>query len=126
MNDALDGLDVEKHGDDFRKVCLQNKQEVYFMNRALNHDFYDSLIFSGKINFLPTTIQQPAQDTFQKIKDHNSLIRKIRDMEDDANMDEDISKKTDRYYEMLSKVEEELLDNIPTVKEKLEEEFNIG
>ena len=125
LDDALDGLSEKKH-DDLKKVEIPDDEEAYFMNRMFNHDFYDSLVFSGKINFLPPKIQQPVQDTFQKIKDHNKHLRKIRDIEDDAGEDEDVSKKTARYYKMLHKIEEELLSDIPAVKEKLEEEFKIG
>ena len=126
LDDALDGLNERKHTGDLKKVDLPNDREAYFMNRVFNYDFYDSLVFSGKINFLPPEIQQPVQDTFQKIKDHNRHLRKIREIEDDAGEEEDVSKKTTRYYESLSKIEEELLSDIPKVKEKLEEEFKIG
>lgn len=93
----------------------------------LNHDFYDSLVFSGKINFLPTIIQQKTQDVFQLIKDHNSFIRSIRYIEDRASLDEDIEPKTRVYYKALDKVETELLaeSGIPSLKTKLEKEFKI-
>ncbi len=103
--DALDELNERKHTGDLKKVDLPNDREAYFMNRVFNYDFYDSLVFSGKINFLPPEIQQPVQDTFQKIKDHNRHLRKIREIEDDAGEEEDVSKKTTRYYESLSKIE---------------------
>ncbi len=44
------------------------------MNRDLNHDFYDSLIFSGQINFLEPSLQQQVQDTFKRIKKHNEYL----------------------------------------------------
>lgn len=125
LNDALDGLNEERHTRDLRKAKIPNGEEYYFMNRMFNHDFYDSLVFSGKINFLPPEIQQSTQDTFQKIKDHNNHLRKIRDIENDAKEEEDVSKKTERYYKMLDKIEKELLSGIPAVKEKLAEEFKI-
>lgn len=125
LDDTLDGLDDKKHLKDFKEVPLENGNVVKFMNRALNHDFYDSLVFSGKINFLPPKIQQAVQDTFQKIKDHNFYIRKIRDIEDNAYLNENISSKTIRYYEMLDKTEINLIDEIPPIKEKLKEEFKI-
>ena len=76
LDDALDGLNEDKHPD-LKKVEI-NDSEFYFMNRALNHDFYDSLVFSGKITFLRPELLQPLQDTFQRIKDHNFYIRQIR------------------------------------------------
>lgn len=124
LNDALDGLDVKKHPD-LKKVTLTDKTEAYFMNRALNHDFYDSLISSGKINFLKPELQQPIQDVFQRIKDHNAFLRKIREIEDKTEPAEDISSKTDRYYKMLNDIETTLLDEIPQIKEKLKNEFKL-
>ncbi|MCE9653052.1 MAG: hypothetical protein K8Q89_08380 [Nitrosarchaeum sp.] len=124
LNDALEGLDETKYSD-LKKVTLGDGSEVYFMNRALNHDFYDSLTSSGKINFLKPELQQPLQDTFQRVKDHNFFIRKIREIEDTAKPDEDISSKTHRYYKILSECEITLLDEIPKMKEKLKKEFKI-
>lgn len=42
-----------------------------FINRFFSHDFYDSLIFSGKIEFLRSDILLPLQNVYQVIKDHN-------------------------------------------------------
>ena len=95
------------------------------MNRALNHDFYDSLIFSGKINFLKSDLQQPIQDIFQRIKDHNSHIQKIRSIEDSANLDENITLKTLRYHKILSEDETKLLEDIQKMINELKEEFKI-
>lgn len=102
-------------------------EKYYFVNRMLNHDFYDSLVFSGKINFLPTRIQQQTQDVFQLIKDHNSFIRNIRDIEDNVGSAKDISSKTKRYYEALHRAKVELLAErgIPSLKTKLKKEFKI-
>ena len=125
LNDALDGLDETKHTD-LKKVTLQDGSEVYFMNRALNHDFYDSLISSGNINFLKPELQQPIQDIFQRIKDHNFFLRKVRDIEDYTNPNEDIFSKTSRYYKILGDSEIILLEKIPKIKEKLKHEFKIN
>lgn len=93
----------------------------------LNHDFYDSLVFSGRINFLPTPIQQQTQDIFQKIKDHNLFLKKIREIEYSTDSYDILSSKTRRYYEFLHKLEVDLLagDGIILLKEKLEKEFKI-
>ena len=125
LNDALDGLDETKHSD-LKKVILQDGDEVYFMNRSLNHDFYDSLISSGTINFLKPELQQPIQDIFQRIKDHNFFIRKIREIEDNSSLDEDIFSKTSRYYKILGDNEIILLDKIPEIQKKLKHEFKIN
>lgn len=61
LNDALDGSDASKHDD--LKIIKTKDKKLAFMNRRLNHDFYDSLVSSGKINFLTSELQQPIQDT---------------------------------------------------------------
>ncbi len=125
LDDALDGLDEKIYTNDLRKIKLNDKDYAYFMNRRLNHDFYDSLIFSGKINFLKSELQQSVQDIFQIIKDHNFYLKKIRDIEDNARVGDDISSITKRYYEQLDKDEKSLLERIPKMKEKLKKEFKI-
>ena len=127
LDNTLNALDEKAHPDNFKMVEFEGRKKYYFINCMLNHDFYDSLVFSGKINFLPTGIQQQTQDVFQMIKDHNSFIRSIRDIEDNAGLDEDASPKTERYYEALHKVEVDLLAErgIPSLKTKLEKEFKI-
>lgn len=127
LDNTLSALDEKSHPNSFKVAEFEDGKKYYFMNRMLNHDFYDSLVFSGKINFLPTVIQQKTQDVFQLIKDHNSFIRSIRDIEDRAGLDEDVSPKTTRYYEALHRVEAELLaeSGILLLKTKLEKEFKI-
>lgn len=127
LNNTLDALDEKSHLDNFKVVEFEDGKKYYFMNRMLNHDFYDSLVFSGKINFLPTGIQQQTQDTFQLIKDHNSFIRSIRAIEDRAGQAEDITPKTRKYYEELHRAEAELLaeNGIHSLKSELEKEFKI-
>ena len=127
LDNTLSALDEKSHPNSFKVVEFEDGKKYYFINRMLNHDFYDSLVFSGKINFLPTVIQQKTQDMFQLIKDHNSFIRSIRDIEDRTGLDEDIKPKTKVYYEALDRVEAELLaeSGIPLLKAKLEKEFKI-
>jgi len=123
LDDTLEALQYENHPRQFTGIILKDNTEAQFMNRALNHDFYDSMIFSGKINFLSSKIYQETQDIFQKIKDHNFYIRKIRDIEDNAYLHEDLLLKTERYYRKLEATENELKTEIPKLKEKLKEKF---
>ena len=51
LDNTLNALDEKVHPNDFKLVDFEAEKKYYFMNRMLNHDFYDSLIFSGKINF---------------------------------------------------------------------------
>ncbi len=42
LDDALTGLNARKQPGDLRQVILSDDHTVIFMNRALNHDFYES------------------------------------------------------------------------------------
>lgn len=119
LNDALNVLNEKRHNN-LKGVKLPDGKEILFINRMFNHDFYDSMIFSGKINFLSPNIQQFIQNTFQKIKAHNEYLRKIREIENDVLEDEDSFKKTIQYYVLLEKTEKELLFNISNAQKKLE------
>lgn len=119
LDDALNGLDERKYGD-LRTVKVYNRS-IYFMNRLLNHGFYDSLISSGKITFIRPRLQQPIQDIFQKIKQRNEILYKVRDLQDSG------SQITSAYahYESLAEYEEQLITTIPNIMRELEREYNI-
>lgn len=120
--------DMEKALDDsdsFR-VAKYDEATYFFVNKMFNHDFYDSLIFSGKINFLPTKLQQQIQDAFQKIKDHNLYIQKIRDLEDSFATREQIKSRLQKYYEGLEVRERMLVKDIPRIKQALRNEFKMS
>ena len=50
--DTLESLDRKKYFDEADSFHTDDNREIFYMNRNFNHDFYDSLIFSGNINFL--------------------------------------------------------------------------
>jgi hypothetical protein len=119
LKDTVNSLKYEGHENEFYnvdiKIPIKEKGEfieekeitAYFMNRDLNHDFYDSLVFSGKITFLELNLQQQIQDTFKRIKKHNEylLITKQMGEEDETNP---IPKKSFAYYNLLDKDERQL------------------
>ena len=121
LANAADGLDAEKHGD-LKVATLAKGQEVHFMNRMLNHGTYDSLVMSGRIIAIKAELQQPIHDVFQIIKDRNSLLQKIRDMEEAGGR----QSSADRYYLQLSRVEERLLDAIPPLLDELRKECGLS
>lgn len=123
LNDTLNALDDDVP-ERLRMVKFKNARYL-FVNRMLNHDFYDSLIFSGKINFLSVGVQQQTQDIFQKIKDHNIFLMKIKNMEENLCQTDDIGQQIQRYYAALERTEGELVREIPKLKNKLKEEFKI-
>ena len=97
---------------------------AYFVNRDLNHDFYDSLIFSGQINFLDHELQQKVQDTFKRIKNHNKNLEITNKMaEEDAN--DTAPPKSYPYYAQLDRDERRLKKEIPTIMEQLSMHFRI-
>ena len=119
LDDALSGLDEKQHSD-LITVETDNRR-VYFMNRLLNHDFYDSLVSSGKITFVRPELQQPIQDTFQRIKDRNRTLYKLQELWESG------VRRSMAYvhYESLEEYEEYLIKNIPMVMSELKKEYNI-
>ncbi len=120
LKDALEGLDYKKFPSSFRHIDITDdsatKKTVYFMARLLNHDFYDSLVYSGKINFLEPDLQQRVQDIFNRIKDHNKCLRIASEM---SYEDRDVVPKIHKYYEWLDANERHLNEDIPKMVELL-------
>ena len=114
LEDTLRGLDPETN-DNMREIKLDSRL-VYFMSRMFNHDFYDSLVSSGGINFVDRSIQQPIQDVYHNIRDHNEYLQKIRRIQEGT---ESVSKRAGQYYLMLEAIEAKLLDAIPRTIKKL-------
>ena len=119
LDDALDGLDERRHGN--LTAVETGSRRIYFMNRQLNHDFYDSLISSGKITFVRPELQQPIQDTFQRIKDRNRALYKLRELQESG------ARESAAYahYESLEEYEEYLIKKIPRVMSGLKKEYGI-
>lgn len=122
LKDAMDGLDETKYND-LQKLSMNGKDDVYFMNRFLNHDVYDSLINSGKINFLKYELQQKVQNIFQQIKKHNQYLKYTAELQD-GEKNNDVPESAYRYYELFGNYEKLLLKEIPEIMKKLEEEFD--
>ena len=127
LEDTLKSLDDANFPDDFYHTEIATrgrKKTVYFMNRSLNHDFYDSLIASGKINFLEPSLQQPVQAIFKRIKMHNEFLsttRSMRDQQQEGPMQENVH----TYYEWMDKSEVSLKREIPRMMKELEDHFKI-
>ncbi len=122
LEDTLKSLDHEKHEKESYNVEITNakggKETVFFMNRILNHDIYDSLIFSGWINFLEPKLQQMVQDTFKRIKTHNKHLEAVGDIQNDQ-LDEIPQNSISTYFEWMSNNEFRLKKEIPEIMENL-------
>ncbi len=121
LKDALDGLDDTKYSDDVVTITFNEKSPV-FMNRDMNHDIYDSLVSSGKINFLTYELQQGIQDIFRRIKQHNYYVTLVMELSDKENR---VNKKALKYCISMESTEDKLLRDIPDMMKKLENDFNI-
>ena len=119
LNDALDGLDDEKYQINMVKITYKNK-DYYFMNRDLNHDIYDSLVSSGKINFLPYKVQQTIQDIFKRIKQHNDYSTYIMRQYEKTNT---IGAETIKYLKQIDSMGREIPKEICKIKEKFERDL---
>lgn len=124
LQDAQDSLDRAKYPEEACSFKIEGDGEVFFMNRDLNHDFYDSMIFSGRINFLKHELQQKVQDVFKRIKTHNNYLTLVMNMQDDEENNA-IPIKAHKYYKWMDKTEVRLLQEIPDIMKKLKEDFNI-
>ncbi len=122
LHDALIAIDGKKYPKDLLDVKINDEIIMTYTNRFLNHDMYDSLIFSGKISFLRYELQQKIQDIYKKIKHHNYYLRYIAELHD-LDITTTIPKNAVRYYELLDKDEKYLLKEIPFIIKKLKDEF---
>lgn len=125
LGDTLRSLDYDKSPEDFGRVDLEDPAErrtMYFMSRSLNHDFYDSLISSGKINFLEPDLQQPIQNIFKRIKMHNEFLATTKRMQDQQ-ADDSVPEQAYPYYEWMDEHEVYLSREIPPMMEKLRQHF---
>ena len=121
LANAADGLDEMKHGD-LKAATLVKGQKAHFMNRMFNHGTYDSLVMSGKIIVIKADLEQPIHDVFQIIKDRNSFLQKIRDLEEAG----DLRASVKRYYRELSRAEEKPLHAIPPLLDELRKECGLS
>lgn len=106
---------------EIREDAAQSRR-LYFINRMLNHDFYDSMIFSGKINFLEPKTQQPIQDIFRQIKIHNKYLTRIghlMEKKGDGTIPDDAYK----YCEWMHENEPNLERSIQNMLEELKRYF---
>ena len=93
------------------------------MSRDLNHDFYDSLIYSGKINFLDPSLQQRVQDAFKLIKIHNKYVDMVLEMEE--RNDGIVPVAAHRYCEWVDDTEKHLQQELPEILQSLQSHFNM-
>ncbi len=123
--DTLRSLDYDKPPKNFGRVDMEGrsgKKTLYFMSKYLNHDFYDSLISSGKINFLEPNLQQPTQNIFKRIKMHNEFLANAKRMQDQQT-DGSVPKQAYQYYEWMDEHEVYLSRKIPGMMTKLRQHF---
>lgn len=125
LKDTLNSLDGQKHKSDSYSVNIKNEKgedaEVYFINRDFNHDVYDSMVFSGRINLLEPELQQPIQDIFKRIKMHNKFLAATREM---GTLEDPVPKESHPYYEWMDKNEIRLKGEIERMLGKLRGSFN--
>ena len=126
LNDAR----LTLHGDrEVIKKILDYGKEYEMYCVFLNHDVYDSLIFSGKFNFLNYKLQQSIQDIFSKIKDRNTYIQKLVDYEDfismKKNTKEELKASQQKYAHRIVTMDKYLLIDLPKIMNELHSEFKI-
>lgn len=127
LEDALKSLDADSFLDDVYNTKITDRdgseKKVYFMARSLNHDFYDSLIHSGKINFLDPSLQQPIQDIFKRIKMHNQYVDIVLGMAEDR--DGLVPPKAYKYCVWMEDAEKRLQKELPKTLQSLQAHFKM-
>ena len=66
-------MNRDTHPEDAMSFGTGDGQNMFFVNRIFNHDFYDGLICSGRISFLKPDLQQKIRDVFKNIKEHTGF-----------------------------------------------------
>ena len=127
LEDTLTSLDANSFPDDVYNTKITDRdggeKRVCFMARSLNHDFYDSLIYSGKINFLDPSLQQPIQDIFKRIKMHNQYVDAVLEMVEDY---DGLPLKAHKYCAWMGDAEERLQKEIPKTLQCLRPHFKMN
>ncbi|ABK76954.1 hypothetical protein CENSYa_0318 [Cenarchaeum symbiosum A] len=126
LNDTLKGLDILKYPHNVLSMKIDvsagNEKIAYFMNRSLNHDFYDSLISSGAIYLLDQDIQQTIQHIFRLIKTHNNYLEIAMRM---LRQPQPVMEEIWPYVYWLEQNQPRITMIIREVMDKLEERFMI-
>ena len=123
LYDTLDAIKGEQYPEDLLDVSLNGNTKITYTHRFLNHDIYDSLIFSGGIKFLKYELQQKTQDIFNMIKRHNRYLEIIIENQEQMG-NSDVSKTSEKYFKLLDKYERQLLKLIPKMMDELKGEFD--
>ena len=127
LKDTLESLDGKRFSEDVYRTSIKDHtgsdKTVYFMSRDLNHDFYDSLIYSGRINFLDPSLQQRVQDTFKRIKAHNKCVGAVFEMVE--RNDGIVPVAAHRYCEWMETTEKRLQRELPEILQSLQSHFNL-
>lgn len=121
LNEVLEALKR-----DYQKQFILEFCDKKYVNQMLDYNAY-SLIFSKKIDFLPSQTQKSVHTIYHKINDYNLLIVKIRDIEDSTMPVAVTSSMTRRYYKALDTTKAELLgpEGVEPLMKKLERQFKI-
>ena len=121
LEGTLEGPDAKKSPGDSCRIDIADQsatsKTAHFMNRMLNHDVYDSLVYSGKINFLGPDLRQRVQAVFRRIKNHNKFLGIVLEMLDDGGS---APPRADKYYKWMDADEKLLSAEIPKMMETLE------
>lgn len=104
LHDTVDAIKGKQYPEDLLDVSLNNNTKITYTHRFLNHDIYDSLIFSGGIKFLKYELQQKIQDIFNMNKRHNHYLEIIIENQEQMG-DGDVSKINEKYFKLLDKYE---------------------
>lgn len=98
------------------KTCKKIRCTLTF----LNHDAYDSFLYSGHLTAIDANLVQKVQNVYQLIKYHNKWLEHLMPLLDrESETGEPNLVVTSTYYSILDEYELELLRDIPSLKKNL-------
>lgn len=118
LGNAWDGLDREKYASSVVRFVTRGGEDAYFMRRKLNHDLYDSLVFTGKLALISRWLQQLVQDAYSLIKMHNDGVIQLQRLSYETK--QELPEEALPICESLRDIEEELRVLIPKILGRLE------
>lgn len=119
--DAVDAMDRTRYGNDAFSFVVDGR-EVFFMNRDLNHDLHDSMVFSGKLYLVGRGSHQKVQDAYALIKNHNACLALSKELA--MSKDEQSLKRADALYKELDAMEKRISKEIPELVRELRRSLN--
>lgn len=100
--------------------AIKTCKKIHCTLTFLNHDAYDSFLYSGHLMALDAGLVQEVQNVYQLVKYHNKYLKHLMPLLDRESETGEVNLTgTSTYYNILDKYESNLLETIPPLKKSL-------